>query len=178
MQISFPAFALFQTVTHKGEKQLQFRPNRKLPGNRTLIVIPDQNSLTPLDGVRIPIVPGNVLSIGAQFVLVTCFVDRQYSFEAKLEKALMRLGVSSKVRLPKSVPVKKEQTGRFVTDEPPAPIGNVNLDGPNMLPMTALRDLNKNAQTQNAVAKRKPIRSGVVSGIGSKSAAAKKNKKK
>lgn len=116
--IRFPAFALFQKVPHKGGIQAQFRPNRKLPSGQTVIVIPDVATYAPIIGKTIPITPGRVVADGGQFVLVTCYIRREDSVEAEVERAFMKLrALQTRQTKKDSVePIReKTVTGRFVT---------------------------------------------------------------
>lgn len=156
--IRFPAFALFQGVVHKGERQMQFRPNRKFRG-RTIIVIPDRGSHEPIEGRRIPIEPGRILKINDHTVLLSCFVPKEHSFETKLSEAMAKLGHAPKQeRRPKKP---KKIHGKFVDPNAPTQTANLAVPVKGMTP-----ELRREERRQRSLARVISHRGGAVVGTG------------
>lgn len=132
-EVSFPAFVLFQIVQRHDEKGKQPQFQKELNDGRTLVVVPDQHSLTPVTDIRIPVTPGRVIYEGSKYVIVTCFVPEKYSLAHQIRKGLFA-GATKKPegkRASKPKPA-KPVTGRFVGERTP-PIKAATLNGPNVL---------------------------------------------
>lgn len=131
-QVPFPAFALFQMVERPDGKGKQPQFHKKIHDGRTLVVVPDLRSLTPITDIRIPVIPGRVIFEGPKFVIVTCFVPERFSLAHQVKKGLFAgaAKVSETKRTKKPKPT-KSVTGHFIGEA--APVKTSALNGPNVI---------------------------------------------